>query len=35
MAVPTYALDDATAVQVTSEAVQVVSEGQWRLFNGL
>lgn len=35
LAVPTYALDDATAVQVTSEAVQVVSEGQWRLFNGL
>lgn len=30
--VPTYALDDETAVKVTGENVEVVSEGNWRLF---
>jgi dipeptidase E len=30
--VPTYAIDDATAVKVTERAVEVVSEGHWRLF---
>ncbi|HEY7173882.1 MAG TPA: Type 1 glutamine amidotransferase-like domain-containing protein [Micromonosporaceae bacterium] len=29
---PTYAIDDATAISVVDGAVQVVSEGQWRLF---
>jgi dipeptidase E len=30
--VPTYAIDDATAVKVVDGAVEVVSEGSWRLF---
>jgi dipeptidase E len=30
--VPTYAIDDQTAIKVTDRAVEVVSEGQWRLF---
>ena len=30
--VPTYALDDQTAVKVTGGRVEVVSEGNWRLF---
>lgn len=30
--VPTYALDDQTAVKVTDGTVDVVSEGNWRLF---
>ena len=33
IAVPTYALDDQTAVKVTDGHVEVVSEGNWRLFN--
>jgi dipeptidase E len=31
-AVPTYAIDDDTAVKVVDGAVQVVSEGHWQLF---
>jgi dipeptidase E len=31
--VPTYAIDDATAVTVIDGAVEVVSEGHWKLFN--
>jgi dipeptidase E len=30
--VPTYAIDDATALAVVGGAVEVVSEGAWRLF---
>jgi dipeptidase E len=30
--VPTYAIDDQTALKVTDGEVEVVSEGQWRLF---
>ena len=30
--VPTYALDDQSAVKVTDGDVEVVSEGSWRLF---
>lgn len=30
--VPTYALDDQTAIKVLDHAVEVVSEGQWKLF---
>ncbi len=30
--VPAYAIDDQTAIQVTDGAVQVVSEGHWKLF---
>ncbi len=29
---PTYAIDDDTAIRMVDGAVQVVSEGQWRLF---
>jgi dipeptidase E len=31
--VPTYAIDDETAVKVIDGTVQVVSEGHWKLFN--
>lgn len=31
--VPTYALDDASAVKVIDGTVEVVSEGEWKLFN--
>lgn len=31
--VPVYAIDDQTAVRVVDGAVDVVSEGQWKLFN--
>ncbi|WP_151769956.1 Type 1 glutamine amidotransferase-like domain-containing protein [Streptomyces abyssomicinicus] len=30
--VPSYAIDDRTAVKVTDEGVEVVSEGHWRAF---
>jgi dipeptidase E len=30
--VPTYAIDDATAIKVIDGTVEVVSEGHWRLF---
>ena len=30
--VPTYAIDDQTAIQVTDGAVEVISEGHWKLF---
>ena len=30
--VPTYAIDDQTAIQVVDGAVDVVSEGRWKLF---
>jgi dipeptidase E len=30
--VPTYAIDDQTAIKVTDGAVDVVSEGHWKLF---
>jgi dipeptidase E len=29
---PTYAIDDDTAIRVVDGAVEVVSEGTWRLF---
>lgn len=32
--VPTYAMDDATAIKVVDGTTEVVSEGNWRLFNG-
>jgi dipeptidase E len=31
--VPTYAIDDETAIKVTGRTVEVVSEGNWKLFN--
>lgn len=30
--VPGYAIDDETAIKVVDGTVEVVSEGQWRLF---
>lgn len=30
--VPTYTIDDQTAIKVTNSTVEVVSEGQWKLF---
>jgi dipeptidase E len=30
--VPAYAIDEQTAVKVTDGTVEVVSEGQWKLF---
>jgi dipeptidase E len=32
---PTYAIDDETAIRVVDGAAQVVSEGQWKLFQPL
>jgi len=32
--VPVYAIDDNTAIKVVGGAVEVVSEGNWELFNG-
>ena len=32
VAVPAYAIDDQTAIKVTDGAVEVVSEGHWKLF---
>jgi dipeptidase E len=29
---PAYAIDDQTAIQVTDDSVEVVSEGHWKLF---
>jgi dipeptidase E len=31
--VPTYAIDDQTAIKLIDGTVEVVSEGQWKLFN--
>jgi dipeptidase E len=32
MSVPAYAIDDATAIKVVGDTVEVVSEGNWKLF---
>jgi dipeptidase E len=32
MPVPCYAIDDQTAIKATDGTVEVVSEGQWKLF---
>lgn len=32
MPVPSYAIDDQTAIKVTDGSVEVVSEGHWKLF---
>jgi dipeptidase E len=31
--VPTYALDDNSAIAVIDGTVEVVSEGEWKLYN--
>ena len=33
VSVPGYAIDDQTAIKVVDGAVEVVSEGHWRLFD--
>lgn len=33
VSVPAYAIDDQTAIKVVNGAVNVVSDGHWRLFN--
>jgi dipeptidase E len=30
---PAYAIDEQTAIKVADGAVEVVSEGHWKLFN--
>jgi dipeptidase E len=30
---PSYAIDDQTAIKVTGDKIEVVSEGNWKLFN--
>jgi dipeptidase E len=32
MRVPAYAMDDETAIKVVDGTVEVISEGQWKLF---
>ena len=29
---PAYAIDDETAIKVADGAVEIISEGHWRLF---
>ena len=29
---PMYAIDDQTAIKVTDDTIEVVSEGHWKLF---
>jgi len=31
--VPSYAIDDQTAIKVTDQGIEVISEGNWKLFN--
>jgi dipeptidase E len=31
--VPTYGIDDQTAIKVVDDTIEVVSEGEWKLFN--
>jgi dipeptidase E len=33
MSIPCYAMDDDTAIKVVDSTVEVISEGNWRLFN--
>ncbi len=33
LTVPVYAIDDQTAIKVTDDTVEVVSEGVWKLYN--
>jgi dipeptidase E len=34
MPIPSYAIDDNTAIRVVDGAVDVISEGHWRHFDG-
>ena len=33
LSMPSYLIDDQTAIKVTDEAIEVISEGQWKLVN--
>jgi dipeptidase E len=33
--VPSYAIDDQTAIKVVGDKIEVISEGHWQLFGGL
>jgi dipeptidase E len=33
--VPSFAIDDQTAIKVTDGTIEVISEGQWKRFNHL
>jgi len=33
LAMPSYAIDDATAIKVVDDTIEVISEGNWKLFN--
>ncbi len=33
MTIPAYAIDDATAIKVVDGSIEVISEGNWRLFS--
>ena len=33
LSVPSYAIDDQTAIKVIDGAIEVISEGHWKLFN--
>jgi dipeptidase E len=33
LSMPSYAIDDATAIKVTDDRIEVISEGNWKLFN--
>ncbi|MEI2610168.1 MAG: hypothetical protein V9G20_16210 [Candidatus Promineifilaceae bacterium] len=32
LSVPGYAMDDETAIKVVDGSIEVISEGQWKLF---
>ena len=32
LSVPSYAIDDNTAIKVVDSNIEVISEGQWKLF---
>jgi dipeptidase E len=32
LSVPVYAIDDETAIKVNEGSIEVISEGQWKLF---
>jgi len=34
LSMPSYAIDDATAIKVVDDAIEVISEGNWQLFPG-
>jgi dipeptidase E len=32
LSIPAYAIDDATGIKVVDGTVEVISEGEWKLF---